>query len=181
MHQISMQILSLSNPKIPDVSPKRPKCASVIAEKRVTLQKPAAASMPIYIFWWPAQSKSTTTATGFPCKVGGAAVFFSVNLKNMPVNIFTEGSVNNVPVNIKMKMCPWTSEVPVNRQKSAHEFLKSPWTLSEKNAREPQKCPWTISKKSAREPPQTARKHVLPASGTVVYNYVIERKQCAIK
>ena len=37
MHQISMQILSLSNPKIPDFSPKRPKSASATAEKRVYL------------------------------------------------------------------------------------------------------------------------------------------------
>ena len=101
--------------------------------------------------------------------------FFPVNLKSMPVNIFAKVFVNilHVPVNTKMKMCPWTLEVRVNRQKSAREFLKCPWTLSEKIAREPQKCPWPISKKSAHKPPQTAREQVLPASVTVVGNYVI--------
>ena len=39
---------------------------------------------------------------------GWQCFFFPVNLKNMPVNIFTKVSVNilHVPVNIKMKMCP---------------------------------------------------------------------------
>ena len=43
-----------------------------------------------------------------------------------------------------------------------------------------------VNLKSAREQfqkksAQTAREHVLPASGTVVDNYVIEKEHCGIK
>ena len=112
------------------------------------------------------------TKNKFPEKSGfwllwsSVLLFFPVNLKKVPVNIFTKVSVNilHVPVNIKTKICPWTSEVPVNHKKSAREFLK---------------CPWTFSEKSAREPAKSAREHANSCFfGTFEEKVPVNREKC---